>query len=206
MTPKHPKSHVPPAEPPSMAEPPGRPAAEPSEPPAAEPSLLPMEPPPEAVARLEGELDALKDRELRLRAEYDNYRKRVARERAELGTRALAEVVTRLVDVLDDLARFAHIDPAATDAKTLHEAIELVERKVWKQLGGVGLVRLDQTGVPFDPKRHEAVTTAPAASAEQDHTVGAVLQPGYMLGETLIRAARVTVLVWQGGDGEAAPQ
>ena len=158
--------------------------------------LLPVEPAPEAVTRLEGELDALKDRELRLRAEYDNYRKRVARERAELGTRAVADVVTRLVDALDDLARFAHIDPATTDTKVLHEGIDLVDRKIWKHLGALGLTKLDETGVPFDPKRHEAVTTMPAAAPEQDHSVGAVLQPGYIIGETLIRPARVAVLVW----------
>lgn len=205
MTRKDAKPHVPPAEPPSRRAQP--PAAEASGVEPTEPSLLPVEQPAEAVARLEAELDALKDRELRLRAEYDNYRKRVARESALLGARAVAEVATRLVDALDDLARFAHIDPAATDARTLHEGIDLVDRKIWKQLGGLGLVRLDQTGVPFDPKRHEAVTTAPAAGPEQDHTVGAVLQPGYMLGETLIRPARVTVLVWQAQHGEeASPQ
>src|SRR5262245_43426721 len=169
----------------------------------AQHEVLPVEPDAGHVTRLEGELDALKDRELRLRAEYDNYRKRVARERAELGTSATAEVVTRLVDALDDLARFAHIDPATTDTKVLHEGIDLVERKIWKHLGALGLTRLDQTGVPFDPKLHEAVTTMPAAAPEQDHSVGAVLQPGYVIGEKLIRPARVAVLVWT--DPGAAP-
>jgi len=100
------------------------------------------------------------------------------------------------VDGLDDLARFADVDQA-TDGKALHEGVELVKRKLWKALDGVGLARIDQTGVPFDPNVHEAVTTAPASSKEQDHTVGSVFQAGYRLGDTLIRPARVVVLTWK---------
>lgn len=215
MTHKHKKhadpAHTPPATPAASATPAA--AAEDAGPitpegagggAAAAPAGVPMEQPAEAVARLEAEVDALKDRHLRLAAEYDNYRKRTARERAELSVRAQAEVIIRLVDALDDLARFAHVDPATTDAKALHDGIDLVERKVWKQLGALGLARIDQTGVPFDPQQHEAVTTAPASSAEQDHTVGAVLSPGYTLGEQLVRPARVTVLTWTGGAGGPA--
>jgi molecular chaperone GrpE (heat shock protein) len=55
--------------------------------------------------------------------------------------------------------------------------------------------------VPFDPNQHEAVTLGPAATPEQDHTVGAILQPGYKLAETLIRPARVIVLNWTDGQG-----
>jgi len=67
--------------------------------------------------------------------------------------------------------------------------------------------------VPFDPNQHEAVTTQPAATQAQDHTVGAVLQAGYKLGDALIRPARVIVLTWQGaapgaapGDGQPVPE
>ena len=152
--------------------------------------------PDEAVVRLESELDAVKDRHLRLAAEYDNFRRRTGRERAELTVRAQADLVVRLIDALDDLSRFAHVDPATTDAATLHDGIDLVERKFWKQLNAMGLVRIDATGEPFDPAIHEAVTTAPAPEAGQDNTVGMVLQPGYRLGELLIRPARVLVLTW----------
>lgn len=74
----------------------------------------------------------------------------------------------------------------------------MVERKMWKELAALGATRIDATGVAFDPNVHEAVTTQPAASPEQDHTVGQVLQAGYRLGETLLRPARVIVLTWQG--------
>jgi molecular chaperone GrpE len=171
-----------------------------------------LERPPEAIDRLETELGAARtalaqstDKYLRLAAEFENYKKRSVRERAELRLRAQAELVEKLVDALDDLGRFAHIDPAQTDVKTIHEGMDMVERKFWKQLDAVGVTRIDQSGVPFDPHVHEAVTTQPATDPAQDHTVGAVLQSGYKLGDTLIRPARVVVLTWQGG-GQAASE
>jgi molecular chaperone GrpE len=166
-----------------------------------------VEPAPEAVSRLEEELGEARtalaqatDRYLRLAAEFENYKKRSLRERIELRARAQAELIEKLVDALDDLARFAHVDPAQTDARTIHDGVDMVERKFWKQLDAVGVTRIDQIGVPFDPNVHEAVTMQPAAAAAQDHTVGAVLQPGYKLGDALIRPARVVVLTWQGTD------
>jgi molecular chaperone GrpE len=157
-----------------------------------------VEPPEGAVARLAAELDELKDRHLRLAADYDNFRKRTQKERTEQWARAQADLVARLVDALDDLARFAHIDPAQTDAKTIHDGVDMVERKVWKTLDAIGVTRVDLIGVPFDPHLHEAVTISPADDPAKDHTVGAVLQPGYQLGGALVRPARVVVLTWQG--------
>src|SRR5229473_3283433 len=123
-----------------------------------------VEPPEEAVARLEAQLAELQDRYLRLAAEYDNFRKRTLKERTELWSKAQADLVQRLVDALDDLARFAHIEPSAGTAKTIHEGVDLVERKIWKELEAAGVRRVDQVGVPFDPSLHEAVTTAPASA------------------------------------------
>jgi molecular chaperone GrpE len=164
-----------------------------------------VEPLPEAVGRLENEVAEARtaaaqatDKYLRLAAEFDNYKKRSLKERTEAHTRAQADLVAKLVDALDDLARFAHVDPAQTDAKTIHDGVDMVERKVWKQLEAIGVTRIDQSGVPFDPNQHEAVTMAPAPAAAQDHTVGAILQPGYKIGDALIRPARVIVLNWPG--------
>jgi len=192
-----------------------------SPPPAAAPALgaaengaggALVEPAPEAILRLESELGEARtalaqatDRYLRLAAEFENFKKRSVRERSELRSRVQAELLERLVDALDDLRRFAHIDPALTDVKTIHDGMDMVERKFWKQLDAAGVTRIDQTGVPFDPHVHEAVTMHPATQPEQDHTVGSVLQAGYKLGDTLIRPARVVVLSWQGG-GQAGPQ
>ena len=144
------------------------------------------------------QLSEQRDKYLRLAAEYDNFRKRSAKERAESGSRAQAELVAKLLDALDDLSRFAHIDPAATDPQTLHRGIALVEQKMLKVLGNAGLeviYPLDQT---FDPTMHEAVTTEPALSPEDDHTVGKVFQPGYRFNGQLLRPARVVVKQWNG--------
>jgi len=175
--------------------------AETPEQPSAVPEGAVVEPPTEAVARLESQAAELQDRYLRLAAEFDNYKKRMSRERAETWGKAQADVVQRLVDALDDLARFAHIDPAATDAKAIHDGVDLVERKIWKELEALGVRRLDEAGVRFDPAMHEAVTVAPAQSADQDNTVGQVLQAGYRLGAQLLRPARVLVLKWSGEAG-----
>jgi molecular chaperone GrpE len=155
-------------------------------------------PPPPPPPAIPSDADVWKDRHLRLAAEYDNFRKRTAKERTETWQRAQAELISRFADVLDDLARFAQIDPAETDAKTLHEGVELVQRKIWKDLESAGVSRIDEAGVPFDPNLHEAVTMQPAPKPELDHTVGQVVQPGYKLRDVLLRPARVVVLSWQG--------
>jgi molecular chaperone GrpE len=180
-----------------MDEKPQRPQvpAQPDEP-DPPPSGALIEPPEEAVLRLEAEVADLKDKYLRLAAEYDNFRKRSLKERSELWGRAQVDLLQRLVDALDDLARFAHVDPAGTDAKTIHDGVDMVDRKLWKELEAAGVTRVDQVGVPFDPNLHEAVTTRPTDHPAKDHTVGAVLQPGYRMGGVLIRPARVVVLTW----------
>src|SRR4029077_17398606 len=114
--------------------------------PAAAESGALIELPDEAVTRLEGEIADLKDKHLRLSAEYDNFRKRAAKERTEVWSRAQADLIGRLVDALDDLARFAHVDPAQTDAKTIHDGVDMVERKLWKALDAAGGARGGQGG------------------------------------------------------------
>jgi molecular chaperone GrpE len=144
----------------------------------------------------EAELAELKDRYLRLAAEFDNFRKRVVREREDLRVRSQGELARRLLDALDDLGRVAHLDPAATTTGDVLAGIELVERKVLKELGAAGLEVVTASGVPFDPAIHEAIGTVPAATPEDDHTVGSVLQPGYCFAGVLLRPARVLVRIW----------
>ena len=138
------------------------------------------------------------DKYLRLAAEYDNYRRRSMKERAEAASRGQAELVSRLVDAIDDLSRFAHIDPATTDPMTLHKGIELVEQKMLKALGAAGLEILTPLDQTFDPTLHEAVATEPALSPEDDHTVARVFQSGYRFNGQLLRPARVVVKQWNG--------
>ena len=138
------------------------------------------------------------DKYLRLAAEYDNYRKRSMKERAEAASRGQAELVSKLVDAIDDLSRFADIDPATTDPMTLHKGIELVEQKMLKSLGAAGLEVINPLDQTFDPTLHEAVATEPALSPEDDHTVARVFQPGYRFNGLLLRPARVVVKQWRG--------
>ena len=175
-------------------------------PPQGEGALV--EPLPEAMGRLENELADARtavaqatDKYLRLAAEFDNYKKRSIKERTEAHIRAQADLVAKLVDALDDLARFAHVDPAQTDAKTIHDGVDMVERKLWKVLDAAGVTRIDAIGMPFDPHVHEAVSTQPTDDRAKDHMVAKVLQPGYQMGSTLLRPARVVVLTWTEGVG-----
>jgi molecular chaperone GrpE len=143
-------------------------------------------------------VDEQRDKHLRLAAEYDNFRKRAAKERQEAGWRAQGEMVRGLIDTLDDLTRFAHVDPASVDAATVVQGVDMVERKMLKSLAGHGLEVVDPLDHPFDPKVHEAVGTEPALSPEDDHMVGKVYQRGYVFNGQLLRPARVVVKQWNG--------
>ena len=153
---------------------------------------------PSAATGVAQELQAQRDKYLRLAAEYDNYRKRSIRERQEAGTRSQAELVKQLLDALDDLSRFAHVDPATVDAATVVQGVELVERKMLKSLAGAGLEVVNPVDQTFDPALHEAVSTEPAAAREDDHVVARVYQFGYLFGGQLLRPARVVVKQWNG--------
>ena len=139
-----------------------------------------------------------RDRYLRLAAEYDNYRKRSAKERSDAGTRAQADLVRQLIEALDDVARFAHVDPATTDAGTIVQGVDMVEKKLLKALGGAGLEIINPVGETFDPALHEAVATEPTTAREDDHVVSRVYQPGYLFKSQLLRPSRVVVKQWNG--------
>lgn len=150
------------------------------------------------IARLQRSLDAEREKHLRLAAEFDNFRKRSARERQEAGWRAQGDLVQGLIEVLDDIMRFAHLDPASTDAATVVQGVAMVERKMFKALAGHGLEVINPVDALFDPAFHEAVGTEPALSKEDDHLVAKVYQAGYVFRGQLLRPARVVVRQWLG--------
>jgi molecular chaperone GrpE len=154
----------------------------------------------DADQRVAGESDRaiaeLRDKYLRLAAEFDNYRKRTTRERAETGARAQADLVRHITDSLDDLGRVIAVDPASTDARSVVEGVDLVAKKLLKALTAAGLEVIDPVNQTFDPAFHEAVATEPALSPEDDHVVSQVFQPGYRFGGQLLRPARVVVRQW----------
>ena len=159
---------------------------------------VPMEPAPEAIKRLEEELVGLRDQHARLAAEFDNYRKRVARETQVLAERSQASLTIKVLEVLDDLDRILDGVDDGTTAPTLREALVMVDRKLRKELEAAGLERIDPTGMRFDPSLHEAVATTPATVPEQDDHVSATFQAGYLFKGNLIRPARVQVFTNQG--------
>ena len=144
------------------------------------------------------ELDEARDKYLRLAAEFENYRRRAVKERQEAGWRAQGELVRGILDALDDLNRFANVDPSTVDAKTVVDGVMLVEKKLFKSLGGHGFEVVDPTGHAFDPALHEAVTTTPAGAPEEDGVVAACFQAGYVINGLVLRPARVVVKQWTG--------
>ena len=156
-------------------------------------SGLPAEPLESALARVSGERDELKDRYLRLAAEYDNFRKRSQRERAEAGERGQAELLGKLLEVLDDLDRVVDGGDKIPSVSELHQAVLLTDKKLWKELEKFGLEIVDPAGAPFDPSVHEAIAQVPAPAAEGAGTIAAVFQVGYRFKGILLRPARVQV-------------
>ena len=139
------------------------------------------------------EIEGLQDRLLRLQAEFDNYRKREARERSAAWARAKADLAQKLLAALDDLQRVTGLDLEKTSAAAVIEGVALVERKLSDTLGREGLTRIGEVGEPFDPHRHDAISILPAPTPDQEGLVAAVAVPGYEFGSQLLRPAQVLV-------------
>ncbi|MEX2182308.1 MAG: nucleotide exchange factor GrpE [Gemmatimonadaceae bacterium] len=144
------------------------------------------------------EAETQKDKYLRLYAEFENFRRRAARDRQEAEHRGMGNLLRGTLEMLDDLARVAHVDPASTDASTVVEGVAMVEKKLLKSFAGHGLEVVSPEGEPFDPALHEAISTVPAEHADEDHLVAQVYQVGYVFNGTLLRPARVVVKQWNG--------
>jgi molecular chaperone GrpE len=141
-----------------------------------------------AEAKRDEYLDDLR----RSHADFENYRRRVMRDGAVQRDAGKAEVVTAILDVLDDLDRTlqAADDSADTD---LAKGVELVASKLRSNLEGIGLERVDEVGVVFDPNVHEAVQQVEAEGEVDEPRVSQVLRAGYRLGDRTLRASMVVV-------------
>jgi len=149
-----------------------------------------------------GEEAALRERLVRLQADFENFKKRMDRERIDHFRYATADLVRRILPVLDNFERaLASARPGgATEA--LIEGVTLIQRQLMCELEIEGLRAMDGVGEPFDPTRHEAVATDPD-SPHPPHTVTHVFQRGYFLRDRVLRPAMVRVRVDDAG-GEAA--
>ncbi len=143
---------------------------------------------------LQDEFDSLKDRHLRLAADFENYRRRAENEMTESWVRAQADLVRRLLDALDDLQRFTGLDPTDTSIESVLEGVELVERKLVQSMKDAGVEVVEPEGERFDPEIMEAMMRVPAESDEDEDRVDQVFQKGYTFKGHLVRPARVSVM------------
>jgi molecular chaperone GrpE len=147
--------------------------------------------PVDAGAALQTERDDLYDRLLRKTAEFDNYRKRVERERRDQADRAIAGLLEELLPVVDDFDRALTLD-AAGESSAYRKGIELIHSKLHDLLRRQGVRPIDALGADFDPNLHQAVVHEESAG-RRDGEVIDELRRGYMLGEQLLRPAMVKV-------------
>ena len=143
------------------------------------------------VARLQQERDEYYDRLLRMTAEFDNYRKRVERERRETAERAQASVVEELLPIVDDFERALDTE-AGPAAEAYRKGVEIIYRQLIDLLTRRGVTPIEALGADFDPHVHQAVVTEEVPGAREGEVVGE-LRRGYTLGDRLLRPAMVKV-------------
>jgi len=151
------------------------------------------------LKRVEGEIADLKDRLARRQADFENYRKRVERERADTYERAVAEIAAKLLPVLDNLKRAldveANVEPTESDEfRHFLSGVDLIYKQLTGVLEALGVKPITAVGAPFDPHIHEAVVSESTDEYEPDTVMQEIIR-GYRLGEKLIRPALVKVAV-----------
>lgn len=146
---------------------------------------------PEEKAKLE--LAEMKDKYLRLYADFENFRRRTARERLELIGTANADTVKNILPVVDDFERAIKSFDATTEVKPLKEGVDLIYQKLYKTLESKGLKPMKTVGLPFDAELHESIAQFPAPSPELKGMVVDEVEKGYFLNDKVIRYAKVVV-------------
>lgn len=146
------------------------------------------------------ELEELREKHLRLAAEFENYRKRTRREMKEARQRGQAELTERLLEALDDLERVLETPEDSTTVEALQEGVEMVQRKLEKELAEAGLARMEPEGEAFDPEYHEALLTVPTDDPDENDVVSRVLINGYVFADRVLRPARVEVKKYSADD------
>jgi molecular chaperone GrpE len=125
--------------------------------------------------------------------EFEEARLRLRREISKDVERTRREVLSEILEVLDNLDRAVDSAKQAQSIDSVIQGIDLVRRQFLSKLEGLGVTRIEASGQPFDPQLHEAVTTIPAASPEQDGQVVGIVRHGYRVGEDVLRPATVAV-------------
>lgn len=141
----------------------------------------------------EEEINALKDKYIRLVAEFDNYRKRTNKEKIDIINNATESLMLSLLEVLDDIDRADDQIAKSKDVDSLKTGVDLIFSKFRRTLLNKGLKEMDSTGETFDPDLHEAVTEIPAPDKKLKGKVVDTVQKGYYIQDKIIRHAKVVV-------------
>jgi molecular chaperone GrpE len=144
------------------------------------------------VSELQRQRDDYYDRLLRKTAEFDNYRKRIERERQQVSESAAADLLESLLPLVDDFERALKAEPGSEGAEAYRRGVELIHRQLLELLRKRGVRPIDAVGADFDPHFHQAVSYEPV----EGHRDGEVIEEfrrGYMLGDRLLRPAMVKV-------------
>ena len=145
------------------------------------------------LAALRQKYEELNDTHLRLRAEFDNYRKRTMREKADLIKMGGEGALKNLLPVIDDFERALQNIPTTEEVKALREGVELIYTKFINYLGQQGVKAIEAVGKPFDTEEFEAIATIPAPQPDWKGKVIECVQTGYVLYDKVLRHARVVV-------------
>ena len=152
-----------------------------------------IDPRDEEIISLKKQLDEYKDKHLRLYADFDNYKKRNAKERLELILTAGKDIINELLPVLDDFERALRAAENATDVAAVKEGMNLIYQKLTRNLEAKGLKAIESKGQDFNVEKHEAITEIPAPTPEMSGKVIDEVEKGYYLNDKLIRFAKVVV-------------
>lgn len=146
-----------------------------------------------SVETLERKLQEQKDKYLRLFADFDNYKKRTAKERLDLLNTAGKDIVLSILPTLDDFDRAIAAADNATEVNSVKEGMELIKNKLFATLKQRGLEPMDSQGKEFDAELQEAITEIPATSEDLKGKVVDVIEKGYLMNGKIIRHAKVVV-------------
>lgn len=149
--------------------------------------------PEERIAELEKQVEDLKNQQLYKVAEFDNFRKRVMQEKADLIKNGGAKVITTLLPIIDDLERAQQNMDKYEDVNAVKEGLNLIIDKFFKLLAQEGLKKMDVVGQQFDSDLHEAIAMVPGQPDDQKGKVMDCMTPGYTLNDKVIRYAKVAV-------------
>ncbi len=145
------------------------------------------------IRALEKELADWKDKYTRLYAEFDNFRKRNAKERLDLMKSAGKDIIQDMLPLIDDFERAEKANADSNDIKAVKEGYGLIQAKLLRTLEAKGLKPMDSMGKSFDVEYHEAITNIPAPSKKQVGKVVDVVEKGYFLNDNILRYAKVVV-------------